>query len=122
MVLDGEPVVRKVVTSILEAAGFSVHATSELDAVIQLCRENLPALVITNVFLPGITGHDAMRVIKAHCREVPVLMVSGLPAQDVIEEWINKDGFDVFPKPFTPDSLVMKVKEMLQAPDKARSA
>jgi FixJ family two-component response regulator len=38
-----------------------------------------PALIITNVSLPGISGHDAMRMFKEHAPDVPVMMIAGLP-------------------------------------------
>lgn len=54
-----------------------------------------------------------MHLIRTQCPDIPVLMVSGLPSDPAIKNWINEDGFDVFPKPFTADMLVQKVKQML---------
>lgn len=112
-VIDGEPIVRKAVTSILERAGFQVTATDSVQDALEHCKKGPPALVITNVLLPGISGHDAMRLIKKACPDVPVLMVSGLPSEPIISEWMNQDRYDVFPKPFMASDLVAKVHQML---------
>ncbi len=80
-----------------------------------MLRESQPDLVVTNVFLRGISGHDAMYKIKNSYPELPVLMVSGLPDHDVISEWTGQTGFDIFPKPFTCESLTLKVNEMLRS-------
>jgi DNA-binding NtrC family response regulator len=99
--------------AILERAGYVVKAASDARAALEIIKSAKPELVITNVYLPGITGHDAMKLFKDDCPGVPVLMVSGLPDHDVIRDWIGQDGFDAFPKPFTPDSLVDKVRELM---------
>jgi two-component system OmpR family response regulator len=113
VVLDAEPTVRSVISKILKRAGYVVHAAGELEAALRVIESERPDLVITNVALPGITGHDAMRVIKKRCAGVPVLMVSGLPEERAIQEWVGEDGFDTFPKPFKAEELVGKVREIL---------
>ena len=118
IVVDAEPVVRSIVTKTLEGAGYVVHGTDDVNTALDLCRMNPPALVLTNVFLPGITGHEALRLFKMHCPGVPVLMVSGLPDSDVIRHWMEEDGFDAFPKPFLPKDLVAKVQESLAGKSK----
>jgi len=42
-------------------------------------------------------------------------MVSGLPDEDVIHDWMGQDRFDTFPKPFTGQELITKVRTMLAA-------
>jgi DNA-binding NtrC family response regulator len=74
-----------------------------------------PDLLITNVFLPGSTGHDAMRVIKERCPGLRVLMISGLPDDQTIQSWLAEEGFDAFPKPFAPKDLVSKVQHVLNS-------
>ena len=74
-------------------------------AVMEILRTDAPALVITNVALPGITGHDAMRLFKQFSPDTPVLMIPGIPESDVITKWKDQDGFDVFPKPFRAADL-----------------
>jgi DNA-binding NtrC family response regulator len=70
--------------------------------------------VLTNVFLNGITGCEAMRQIKDRYPDVRVLMVSGVPDDVAILESSKMDGFDVFPKPFKARDLVAKVQQVLQ--------
>ncbi len=113
VVVDAEPVVRSVVTRILEREGYAVRSTGDVKEALTLVKSAKPDLVVTNVSLPGITGHDAMRLFKKEFPELRVLMVSGLPDHEVLREWIREEGFDAFPKPFTADQLTAKVKEVL---------
>lgn len=113
VVIDSEPIVRKVVTEILRGAGYEVRATGEPDVAFEMVRQSKPDLVITNVFLRGLTGHDAMQRLRSEFPGVRVLMVSGLPDDEVIRTWTNEDGVDSFPKPFTSEALKQKVREVL---------
>ena len=113
VVVDSEPIVRSVVVRILERAGYSVHDSEELGQALLMIENLRPDLVITNVFLRGATGHDAMKIIKDRFPGLNVLMVSGLPDEKVVSEWTGTTGFDVFPKPFKADDLLQKVEQML---------
>jgi DNA-binding response OmpR family regulator len=114
VVLDAEPVVRGVVADILSRGGYSVEPTDTVQAALKIVHIAPPDLVLTNVYLPGVTGHEAMRLIKEACPHMPVLMMSGLPDAEVIRQWAGQDGFDTFPKPFTAEELLAKVRAMLR--------
>lgn len=113
VVIDSEPTVRSVVTAILERAGYAVRATGDFHNAMEMLQDHRPDLVLTNVFLRGIAGHDAMLALKKSFPGLLVLMVSGLPDDDVISTWTGEVGFDVFPKPFRSDALVEKVRQVL---------
>jgi len=61
--------------------------------LLQISSRRRPDLLLTNVYLRGITGHAAMRLLKGLCPRLPALMVSGLPDDRVIREWTGEDGF-----------------------------
>ena len=114
VVIDSEETVRSVVDRILRRAGHSVHATGDFNEALTMLKEAEPDLVITNVFLRGITGHEAMLHLKVEFPRLPVLMMSGLPDEAVIHQWLGETNFDIFPKPFMPDSLIDKVDSILR--------
>jgi DNA-binding NtrC family response regulator len=105
------------VAVIVERDGYEAMQTDDPHAVLEIVKAEPPALIITNVALPGITGHDAMQIFKQHAPDVPVLMITGLPDTDVIREWKHRPGFDIFPKPFEASELRAKVREMI-APER----
>ena|SRR5947207_5240041 len=113
IVLDSEPVVRSTITAILTRGGYKVEPVGTLDLALQSIKNQRPALLVTNVYLAGITGREAIRLVKNLYPDLPVLMVSGLPDEDVIHEWTGRNGFDTFPKPFTADELIAKVHGMV---------
>lgn len=113
LVVDAEPVVRSIIEQILESNGFEVEPADNVQTALDLARKMRPDLVITNVYLPGITGRDALELLKRALPETPMLMVSGLPDEDAIREWFGRKDFDTFPKPFTAQELVNKVRTIL---------
>ena len=113
IVLDVEPVVRSVLGVILRRAGYVVEPMETFQEALEAIKSAAPDLLLTNVYLPGIAGREAIQRLKDACPELPVLMVSGLPDEDLIREWVGRDGFDTFPKPFTAQELLYKVRTML---------
>jgi len=121
LVIDSEETVRAVVSRILNTAGHQVRATGDFRAALKMLRESRTDLVLTNVFLQGIAGRDAMAALKREFPGIRVLMVSGLPDDESIRELQSETRFDVFPKPFKAGLLVDKVSEMLHDGDGAVS-
>jgi DNA-binding NtrC family response regulator len=113
VLVDPEPVVRDTIKAILEHDGHEVVPANDPQAALEIIQRGKTALVITNVNLPGMSGHDAMRMFKKGCPGVPVLMVSGLPESETIRHWMAEDGFDAFPKPFSAQQLSRKVRQVL---------
>ncbi len=113
LVVDAEPVVRSAVTNILEHAGYIVFPVDTVEGALRVIETSRPDLLLTNVSLPGITGHEAMRIFREKSPTLPVLMVSGLPDEDIIRDWMGEEGWDVFPKPFSAQDLAQKIKEVL---------
>jgi len=113
LIIDAEPTVRTVISKILSRAGYAVQQAQDLPCALNCLAAMHVDLVITNVYLPGITGHDAVQALKDKSGSAPILMVSGLPDNEVIDQWQNEQGWDVFPKPFAAEALVRKVQETL---------
>jgi CheY-like chemotaxis protein len=113
LVVDAEPVVRSVIKAILEREGYDVMPVADPKAALEIVKVKQPVLIITNVNLPGMSGHDAMLMFRESCPDVPVLMVSGIPDCEVVQHWRAEEGFDIFPKPFRSEQLAKKVREVL---------
>jgi DNA-binding NtrC family response regulator len=113
VILDAEPVVRTVVSAILKRDGYTVEQAATVPAALEVVKQKRTDLLLTNVYLPGMTGREAVQMFKKAYPELPVLIVSGLPDNDLIQEWAGTVGFDTFPKPFAAQELLDKVHSML---------
>jgi CheY-like chemotaxis protein len=115
LVFHSAPVVRKVIREILEGQGYVVRATGDLGIAVDMVRESPPDLLLIDVYVADINGHDAALYLCQKSPQMRVLMVAGLPADSRIELRTTGEGFKVFPKPFAPADLVLSVKEALTA-------
>ncbi len=71
--------------------------------------------MLTNIYIPYPTGHDAALYLRKKCPKMRVLLVAGLPDDQRIEVRTAGEGFEVFPRPFTAAQLTEKVREVLSA-------
>lgn len=113
LIVDAEPVVRSVVSAILQSGGYSVLESNTVEGGMEILKNSAVDLLLTNVYLPGITGAEAMSLFKKAYPDLRVLMVSGLPDDEVIRTWAGNHHFQVFPKPFTASGLLRKVRSVL---------
>jgi CheY-like chemotaxis protein len=114
LVLDAEEVVRSVITRILQREGYTVHATGDLPSALDLVKHCTPDLLLTNLYIPGTSGHDATQLLRSMCPNMRVMIVAGLPDDRLIHDRTKGEGFVAFPKPFLPKQLTEKVKDVLE--------
>ena len=115
LLFHSAPVVRTVIREVLERAGYVVRATGDLGIAVDMVRETPPDLLIVDVYVADISGHDAAVYLCKKNPHMHVLMVAGVPDDQRIEVRTTGEGFMVFPKPFAAADLVAKVREILEA-------
>jgi DNA-binding response OmpR family regulator len=116
LIFHSAPVARTVIREILEREGYVVRATGDLGIAVDMVRESPPDLLLIDVYVADINGHDAALYLCQKCPGMRVLMVAGLPADPRIELRTTGEGFMVFPGPFAPAELAARVKEILKSP------
>ena len=115
LVVDDNEDNRQILIDLLSAAGYEiVEASNGIDAV-ALATSERPDLVLMDIQLPGIDGHEATRRIKAEpaLARTPVIAVTSyaLAGDDVKAAEAGCD--DYVTKPFSPRALLAKVRERL---------
>jgi len=114
LVFHSAPVVRTVVREILEHEGYLVRATGDLGIAVDMLRESPPDLLLVDVYVADINGHDAALYLCQKSPKMRVLMLAGMPADQRIDIRTAGEGFFVFPPPFAPAELAAKVKQILE--------
>jgi len=119
LVVEDELQVCKIVSSTLRMIGYKVETASDAEQALALCRQHAEPihLLITDVILPDMHGGNlAERLAEIH-PETKVLYMSGYVGRpDVQDQLMHKEGA-FLQKPFTPDSLTKKVREILDKTD-----
>lgn len=100
---------------ILRNAGFIVHIATNAESALALLRAvpDKIGLVMTDHFLPGLTGADLVRELRTSLPAMPVVVLSGMPDLEDEYEGLNVN-FRM--KPFPPDELIRIVQQSLGSP------
>jgi CheY-like chemotaxis protein len=77
LVVDDDTIMRDLMTDWLEAAGYSVRKVSDCRAASGACPEAPPALVISDMWMPGPCGAEAIRTLRARHPQLQLIAVSG---------------------------------------------
>lgn len=111
MLVDDEPVYRDVLKISLESAGFEAECSAsgaEVLAKISLLR---PALVLMDHAMPGMSGIDTTRAIKAApgIQDIPVIMLTGNRSEQLVKEAMAAGACDYIVKPADRATLLKKI-------------
>ncbi len=110
LVVDDEPLVRSTTAALLEELGYDVVEAASAAAALEAVRGGLlPALVITDHMMPGMTGAQLAIALRGHLPGVPVLMITGFA--DLRPE--DAAGLEVLTKPFTFAELRARIVKLM---------
>ena len=78
VVIEDDPIMREALTDWLQAAGYGVRTAADGNAGLAAVKLAVPALVITDIQMPGTSGADIIAELKRDYREVAIIAISGL--------------------------------------------
>lgn len=115
LVADDDQGLRKLIRTILAPAGFDLVVASDGDEAVDLAYENRDCLdlAVLDSVMPHRRGVEAMKALREFCPDLPVLLISGYSAEDLLHELDERTRF--LRKPFTSDQLLEAVRQSLGA-------
>jgi CheY-like chemotaxis protein len=120
LVADDEPLVRNLVTLLLQREGYIVLSAADGHEGLELSRK-YPGqidLLITDVDMPRMNGTDLAGHLQEERPEIKVLVMSGADMSEIISQNAN---MPFLPKPFDGETLKAKVRTMLAVPVQTKS-
>lgn len=122
LVEDADPV-RTLTRRVLENAGYRVLEAASAEAAIKLCESihgEKIGLLLTDVVMPGMNVDDMSKILLAKQPGMPVLYMSGYTDDAIVQRGVFEAGINFLEKPFSPASLALKVREVLDHRANAR--
>ena len=114
LIIDDEKDIRTALTGILEDEGYQVlSAESGLEGI-DCARQELPDLILLDIWMPGMDGLETLERLKEHLPQVTVIMISGHGTIETAVRATKLGAFDFIEKPLSLEKILISVANALQ--------
>ena len=119
LLVEDEHVVLELTASILKGVGYKVvTASTPNQALEKMAQQTDPIhIMITDVVMPNMSGPKLAKKMVAEHPEMKLIFMSGYTDDAVVENGFGRPGTVFLQKPFSPDVLKAKVRELLDSDD-----
>lgn len=119
LVVEDEPDVNELIVVNLRLAGFDVLTTDHAEAAWQVLAVNSPDVILLDWMLPGMSGFQLIRHMRAdgRWRDIPVIMLTARTDEVDVISALEIGADDYVTKPFSPRELVARVKAVIRRRD-----
>lgn len=118
LVVDDDPGILRIIEMQLQRNGFQVITAPNGQEALKVLRRTIPAVIILDVMMPGMSGYDVCQVVKRNERleKVPVIFLTAKGSPQDYKTGMDSGGVVYMVKPFSPDKLLQVVQMMASAP------
>jgi DNA-binding response OmpR family regulator len=114
LLVEDEPALARGLADSFGDEGFDVRVVARGDEALTAIREHRPQIVVLDIMLPGRSGLDVLRDLRASGQRVPVLMLTA--KGDIVDRVVGLElgADDYLPKPFAERELLARVRALLR--------
>jgi len=115
LLVEDEARVRKLIVDVLTGRGYRVMEATRGEEAIRLCKQHRGKidLAVVDVVMPEMSGPGVVKQIALVCPDARVLYISGYTDEAIVHHGIPQSGAAFLQKPFMPNALARKVREVL---------
>lgn len=116
LVVEDEAAIQELLRFSLVQAGFDVEVVGDAEAALQAIKSRLPAVALLDLMLPGISGTELARRLRADARtrELPLIMVTARAEEQDRVRGLDIGADDYVTKPFSPKELIARIRAVLR--------
>jgi len=107
LLVDDEPDIREVLAIYLSELGYTVHTAESGEAALQTFHRTIPAIVLSDIKMPGMDGIELLRRIKAEAPATEVIMITGHGDMALAIDSLKLEATDFITKPINDDMLAV---------------
>ncbi len=110
LIVDDEIALCRALERVLRAANFDVTTTTDPTKALEAITQTPFDVVLTDVMMPGMSGVDLLRMVRAYDLDVPVILMTGNPTLETAVEALSLGALQYLPKPTSNEVLVSAVE------------
>lgn len=111
LVVDDTTANLQLLTNLLTEQGYTVYPASDGELALEFVQSTLPDLILLDIRMPGMDGHEVCRRLKAdeRSRDIPVIFISILDDEHDKVKGFREGAVDYIIKPFQPEEVLARV-------------
>ena len=113
LIVDDQEDIRRSLSGILEDEGYQVLTADNGSDAIELAREEMPDLVLLDIWMPGLDGLQTLEQLKALMPDLTVVMMSGHGTIETAVKATKLGAYDFVEKPFSLDKVLITIANAL---------
>jgi two-component system cell cycle sensor histidine kinase/response regulator CckA len=115
LVVEDEDIVRELVCEVLEDQGYNVICARDGLEALEMAAgfDGTIHLLVTDVIMPHMNGHELAEKLSRVRPDTKILYVSGYSANDIGDHGILDPRIELLQKPFTPQTLARKIRDVI---------
>ena len=122
LVVDDEASIRRSLEGVLKDEGFSVVLAEDGESAIRILMNTRPALILLDIWMPGMDGLETLRKIKEIHQDIPVVMISGHATISTAVAATRLGAMDFLEKPLDLSGTIQLVRRVLHQANAAAQA
>jgi len=113
LVVDDEPQITRVLKTTLSSQGYAIRTASDGDEAVQIMKEWMPDLLITDLRMPHMNGLELCRYVRAKS-PLPIIVLSVKGEEKIKVDALDAGADDYVTKPFSVNELLARVRAALR--------
>lgn len=121
LIEDDEAILRSL-SLLLEGRGLAVRCYGSAEAFLQAFGDGLPACVVSDIRMPGMSGMQLQQELRKRGVAVPVILITGHGDIAMAVQAIKHGAFDFIEKPFDDEQLVASIQQAIESERRNRDS
>jgi len=122
LIVDDEPNIRRILQMAFEKVGYVAVTAEDVPTALGMIGDEAPDCIITDVTMPGMTGYELLREVKATRPDLPVVIMTAFGTIPQAVQAIRDGAFEYVTKPFDLDALKRIVAAAIDEPAPVRAS
>jgi len=117
LLVDDDEDYREEIMKVLEVEGYNVIAVEDGEAALPLIRQKKPDIILSNGYMPKMTGVELLRAIKAdeELKPIPFVLITGSSDTNFADVARNLGADEIIVKPVEVEALLPLLHKLLKA-------